>query len=322
MGCKQSVYVSQDVEHKKCLDMLSKEPNLKEYQGSADALKKMGVMYKNQVYGCSVLLNVGDKDQKKRTKKNPLTDEINRFNVQHLYLGGFKELSHVKVNKEEDIHADEGALYCHIHMLVDSVHLADEKSLIMQSDKIPMKERLHIGELQFDDIKNSMNGYGRIIYFRCHDDHKPEHQHLEYIQEGKFRNGLMNGYCRDMAIIDGEAHCKLGFWKDGEPSGKYQKFDLEGNSLQEGIMEGETMKKEIKIQNFLTQSVKQGVKANYYKGVTGGLSSFEANAMGTFGTGGVQGMETKMAEYAMKQEMQAQEDQMKKKMENQFEHLI
>ena len=180
----------------------------------------------------------------------------------------------------------------------------------------------HLVELEFDDIKNSMNGYGRIIYFRCHDDHKPEHQHLEYIQEGKFRNGLMNGYCRDMSIIDGEAHCKLGFWKDGEPSGKYQKFDLEGNSLQEGIMEGETMKKEIKIQNFLTQSVKQGVKANYYKGVSGGLSSFEANAMGTFGTGGVQGMETKMAEYAMKKEMQSQEDAMKKKMENQFEHLI
>ena len=93
MGCKQSVYVSQDVEHKKCLDHLSKEPNLREYQGNGDALKKMGVMYKNQIYGCSVLLHVGDKDSKKRTKKNPLTDEINQFNVQHLYLGGFKEIA-------------------------------------------------------------------------------------------------------------------------------------------------------------------------------------------------------------------------------------
>jgi hypothetical protein len=285
MGCKQSVYVSQDVEHKKCLEHLSKEPNLREYQGNADALKKMGVMYKNQIYGCSCLLHVGDKDSKKRTKKNPLTDEINQFNVQHLYLGGFKEIAHVKVHKEEDIEGDEGALYCHINLLVDSVHLSDEKNLIMQSDKIPMKDRLHIGELHLDDVKSSMNGFGRIIYFRCHDNHKPENQHIEYIQEGKFKNGLMHGYCRDFSIIDDEAHCQLGFFKDGQPCGKYQKFDIEGNCLQEGIKEGDEMKKEIKIQNYLTQTVKQGVKANYYKGVGGGLSSLEAKAMGSLGAG-------------------------------------
>jgi len=45
------------------------------------------------------------------------------------------------------------------------------------------------------------------------------------------------------------------------------------------------MKKEIKIQNYLTQTVKQGVKANYYKGVGGGLSSLEAKAMGSLGAG-------------------------------------
>jgi len=81
MGCKQSVYVSQDVEHKKCLEYLGKEPNLKEYQGDGDALKMMGKMYKNQIYGTSVLNPVGDTETKKRTKKNPLTGEINSFNV-------------------------------------------------------------------------------------------------------------------------------------------------------------------------------------------------------------------------------------------------
>lgn len=107
-------------------------------------------MYKNQIYGCSCLLAVGDKESKKRTKKNPLVDEINKFNVQHLYLGGFKEIAHVKVHPDEELEGEEGALYCHMNLLVGSVHMSDEKNLIMQSDKIPMKDRLHIGELNFD----------------------------------------------------------------------------------------------------------------------------------------------------------------------------
>ena len=228
----------------------------------------MEVMYKNQIYGCSVLNPVGDIESKKRTKKNPLTDEINQFNVQHLYLGGWKEISHVKVDEEEDIQSEEGALYCHINLLVDCVHMNEEKNLIMQSDKIPMKERLHIGELKFDQIKSSMNGFGRVIYFRAHGDHKSEHLSIEYIQEGKFKNGLMNGYCREMSCYDGagEAECQLGYFKDGQPQGKYQSFDIEGNCKEEGIKEGDQMQKEIKIQNYLTQTVKQGVKANTVQG--------------------------------------------------------
>ena len=88
----------------------------------------------------------------------------------------------------------------------------------------------------------------------------------------------MHGYARDFSIVDEEAHCQLGFFKDGQPCGKYQKFDLEGNCLEEGIKEGDEMKKEIKIQNYLTQTVKQGVKANYYKGVGGGITNMEARA--------------------------------------------
>ena len=84
------------------------------------------------------------------------------------------------------------------------------------------------------------------------------------------------------------------------------------------------MKKEIKIQNYLTQTVKQGVKANYYKGVGGGLSSLEAKAMGSFGagTGGLQGMEQKMAENMIKSKAQAAMQGEEDKMKSQFEHLI
>ena len=79
----------------------------------------------------------------------------------------------------------------------------------------------------------------------------------------------LHRYCRDFSIIDDEAGCQFGFFKDGQPCGKYQKFDIEGNCLQEGIKEGNETKKDIKIQNYLTRTVKQGVKANYYKGVGG-----------------------------------------------------
>lgn len=233
MGCKQSVFVSQDVEHKKCLDFLSTEPNLKEYQGDGNALKNMGLRYKNEIYGKSVLIPVGDKESKKRTKRNPLTEQINQFNVQHLYLGGWKEIAHVKVDPEEDIQSEEGAMYCHIYMLVGSIHMGDEKNLIMQSDKIPMKDRLHIGELTFDQIKSSMNGFGRVIYFRAIGDHKPQNQHIKHIQEGQFKNGLMQGYCREFrdSPQDGYPVCWLGFYKEGLPSGKFQSFKLDGEVI-------------------------------------------------------------------------------------------
>ena len=62
-----------------------------------------------------------------------------------------------------------------------------------------------------------MNGFGRVIYFRAHGDHKSANQSIEYIQEGKFKNGLMDGYCREFSIHDEEAHCQLGYFKDGQP---------------------------------------------------------------------------------------------------------
>jgi hypothetical protein len=37
-------------------------------------------------------------------------------------------------------------------------------------------------------------------------------------------------------------------------------FDIEGNTLEEGIKEGDDMKKEYKIQTFMTQKIKTGAK--------------------------------------------------------------
>ena len=84
MGCKQSVYVSQDVEHKKCLDHLSKEPNLREYQGNGDALKKMGVMYKNQKMWRNCFLD-GAYERKVNARFAEDTDDIFMRSMQETY---------------------------------------------------------------------------------------------------------------------------------------------------------------------------------------------------------------------------------------------
>lgn len=64
-----------------------------------------------------------------------------------------------------------------------------------------------------------MNGYGRIIYFRAHGDHKPKNQIIEWIQEGRFKNGLMHGYAREFHIndTDEDSYIELGYFKDGQP---------------------------------------------------------------------------------------------------------
>jgi len=51
------------------------------------------------------------------------------------------------------------------------------------------------------------------------------------IQEGRFKQGEPDGYCRVFnAPSDGS--CELGYWKENSPMGKYQKFDKKGNILQ------------------------------------------------------------------------------------------
>jgi len=74
--------------------------------------------------------------------------------------------------------------------------------------------------LEFDQIKEALNGHGRIIYYIMGSDFSAEQQELKEIQEGHFRNGLMDGYSRRFNVA-GSPHVQLGFFKDGLPMGKY-----------------------------------------------------------------------------------------------------
>jgi len=72
-----------------------------------------------------------------------------------------------------------------------------------------------------DDVLHALNGYGRIIFWRCYGDiDKPLDCAIENVQEGRFTEGAMDGYCRSFDAID-EGFVEVGFFKAGVSQGKY-----------------------------------------------------------------------------------------------------
>ena len=66
------------------------------------------------------------------------------------------------------------------------------------------------------------------------------------IKEGEFYLGSASGYQRQLTAYNG--HCRLGFYRIGEPYGKYVEYDREGNQWQkEGIYVkyGECIKEQV-----------------------------------------------------------------------------
>jgi hypothetical protein len=103
------------------------------------------------------------------------------------------------------------------------------------------------------DFKPHLNGFGRIIYYQSNDTMlKPENCSLIKIQEGRFKQAELDGYCRVLTAKGdpSEATCEVGYFKEAVPNGKYQKFGLDGKCLTEGIMEGKTLTKECRINSF------------------------------------------------------------------------
>jgi len=121
--------------------------------------------------------------------------------------------------------------------------------------------------LKFNDIKDSLNGYARIISYKVNQS-KEESQYnsltpeakyceLEYVSEGHFRNGLKNGYCRSISANDGS--CAVGFHLDGIPQGKWSSYKPNGQlSRPEGLYEGTTCTQQITIHNYETRILKTG----------------------------------------------------------------
>ena len=110
--------------------------------------------------------------------------------------------------------------------------------------------------LLWDDIAPALNGYGRMMYFRSFskcmkgsiDPTYPdseENQWITVIKEGKFQNGKAEGYQRQLTGFNG--FCKLGFFNDDEPYGKFVSYDVNGKEWKkEGVYfrENELIKEE------------------------------------------------------------------------------
>jgi hypothetical protein len=58
----------------------------------------------------------------------------------------------------------------------------------------------------------------------------PESCEIEAIQEGRFRQGAMEGYCRNFDAVE-DGFVELGFFREGEAQGKYQSFRVDGTAV-------------------------------------------------------------------------------------------
>lgn len=75
------------------------------------------------------------------------------------------------------------------------------------------------------------------------------------IVEGKFKQAEQDGYARRFNA-PGEGGCDLGYWKEKEPNGKFQTFNVNGECLESGIKEGNTLTKAFEINSYQTRLIK------------------------------------------------------------------
>ena len=93
--------------------MISSKPALSKYGKSKDNVKNLEKAIASPLFGGSVLLPVAA-PKGKRTKTNPLGDEIEKLNVEVTYGGGYYVLNNIRVSRNSD-------LFCDIFMLVQNV---------------------------------------------------------------------------------------------------------------------------------------------------------------------------------------------------------
>jgi len=245
-----------------CIDMLKKRPSLAKFGGNSENLKNISTSYNSDIFGDSVLLPVGSQDKKGglRYKLNPLEEEIKRVQVNYLYGGYFYDIESVKVYKDEE--EKEEATYCDIAILVESIDDLEEMKQFKKLSDMTIQERTQKGQLYLQDIIKAVNGYGRIIQYKANGEFTPKNLTVEYVQEGRFREGVMDGYCR---MFDGRdaGKVELGYFKEGKPLGKYQSFSISGQQLEEGIKEGDNLVKDIVISSYQTRVLKNDQPAGH-----------------------------------------------------------
>lgn len=122
----------------------------------------------------------------------------------------------------------------------------------------------------WDDIKDSLTGFARVIEFRCFRNGNDKQADPTYegafrenwlisITEGEIHKGSKHGFNRVYECING--HCKIGYFKDDLPEGKFVEFDDKGFEWQKaGIYKAGGLAIEEHIPDFNEAAVAKVVK--------------------------------------------------------------
>lgn len=246
--------------------MLTKPPNLKRYLYNKTHVATYTSAMANGQFGGNIFKPLGSytKNKKgvfvasKRARDNTVEADIKKCQLNTLYGGGYYKMLKVQQYK------DNKYQFYDIFLLTESVenkeHLEKFKKATEAYDawlnpkkkdltKIISKDKEF---LQFDEIKESINGYARIVSYKAiNGNPEPENNELESVVEGQFKAGLKEGFNKGISAINGS--CSVGFHKEGIPHGKWTAYKFNGEfSHSEGLYEGTTCTKNIEIKDFKT----------------------------------------------------------------------
>ena len=102
----------------------------------------------------------------------------------------------------------------------------------------------------WDEIRDSLTGYGRMIYYQTFTKDRSgqpdptvissQKNWIMFIKEGEFKKGLADGYQRQMIAQNG--HCRQGYYLENEPYGKFVEYDIDGTEFKKmGIYQDEDL---------------------------------------------------------------------------------
>ena len=129
------------------MTMISSKPNLSKYAKNKENVKQLEKAIASPLFGGSVLLPIAA-PKGKRTKTNPLNDDIEKLNVEVTYGGGYYVLNNIKVSRDS-------LLFCDIFILVQNVQdVSVQHKLKMihdRSNPAPIKKGLP-AQAQYEQV--------------------------------------------------------------------------------------------------------------------------------------------------------------------------
>lgn len=258
--------------------MIKSKPDTKPFQKEKTNVLVFNKAWMSTVFGGQVLNPLGERGQR-RTKTNPLREVIDgteqstknavarvqnstkAMQVNWSKGGGYYILHRVRE------HRNDSRFLMDIYILVESIddlsiqakiEEANEDYKILHWHKMSKQERQMKHDmikkkdpLVFEDIQEELNGVGRIIHYKCEgkDVHNPLHCTLDKMVEGQFKNGVKDGYTRQISAVDGS--CAAGFHKEDIPHGKMIHYLANGEVKgDQGFYKGQTLDSKMIISNF------------------------------------------------------------------------